>query len=79
MSVGDDKADVGCDGTDVGHVIVDPFELQQNCARHECGRRHLNFSRPLDCLAERRSVRKTGIAGNAFRQEHGFMNRQVLK
>ncbi len=79
MSVGDDEADVGRNGPDVGHVIVDPFELQQNRARHQSGWRHFNFGRPLDRLAESRRVGKTGIAGNAFRQEHGLMNRQALK
>ncbi len=78
MGVGDDKSYIRRDGPDVGHVIVDPLELQQNRANHQTAWRHFNLSRPLDGLAEGRAVGKTGVAGDAFRQKHGLRNRQVF-
>ncbi len=79
VGVGDHEPDVGGNGADVGDVVVDALQLQQNGA-HELGaERDLNSRRPLDRLAERRAVGEGGIAGNALGQEHGAVYWQVLE
>ena len=79
MRIGDNEADVGGDGPDVGDMVVDSLQLEQNRAYDQGGRRHIDSGRSFDRLTEGGGVGETGIPGNALGQEDGLVNRQVFK
>jgi hypothetical protein len=75
MGICNDEADIGRNGTDVGDMIADSFQLQQDGPHHQTAQRHFNAGRAFDGLTECRAVGKTRISRNAFRQENGFVYR----
>src|SRR5437868_12871952 len=79
MGIGDDESDIVHDGSDIGHVIVDAFQLQQDGAHARSQAWNLDRSGALDSLTERCAVRKTGIAGDALREKDGALDRSALK
>ena len=69
MRVGDDEADVHGDGADVGDVIVDALQFQQDRAHDLRAKGNFDLRRFLDCLAERRAVGEGRIARHALGQK----------
>ena len=80
VGVGDDEADVGGDGADIGDVVVDPLQFQQDGAQdggRAAGPRHR--PRVLDGLAEGGAVGESGIPGYALGQEDGVVHGHMLE
>ncbi len=66
VGVQDAVADVVCERADVGGVVVEPFELEQECSQVLPGGRDGDAERVLDREAERQVVADGGVAGDAF-------------
>jgi len=79
VGVGDNEADVRGDGADIADVVGKALELEQNGAHHTGARRDAGTRGGLNGLAEGGAVRKSGIAGDAFGEEHGTVNGHVLE
>ena len=79
VRIGDHEADVRGDGSDIGGVVVDAFQLEQNRAHPGSGLRKLHAADPLHRLAKGRAVRNAGVAGDAFGQRNRVRHRQVLE
>ncbi len=73
MGICNDEADIGRNGADVGDMIADSFQLQQDGPHHQTAQRHFNAGRAFDGLTESCAVGKTRISRNALGQENGFV------
>ncbi len=79
MSVGNHESHVVGDGADIGDVICNSFQFEQNGAHELRTRRNLDLRRPLDGLAECRAVGEGRIAGNALGQKHRAVDGKILE
>src|ERR1019366_7479499 len=68
-----DEANIVCNGPDVGDMIADALQVQQDGPHRQTAERHFNIGRTLDGLTESRTVGKTRISRNALRQKNGFV------
>jgi hypothetical protein len=71
VRIGDHEADVGGDGADIGDVIVDALQLEQNRPQPPRALRYFNPAGLLHRLAERRTMRKARVAGDALGEVDG--------
>ncbi len=79
MGVGDDEADVRGDGADVGGVVVDAFQFEQDDPREARMRRSFHAGRALQSQAIRETVAETRVSGNALCKKNAMVQRHGFK
>jgi hypothetical protein len=79
MSVGNHESNIVGDGSDIGDVICNSFQFEQNGAHELRAFRDLDLRCLLDGLAECRAVGERRIARNALGQKHGAVNGEILE
>src|SRR5205823_3452566 len=79
MCIGNDEGYVSRNCANVTNMVIEPLQFEADRAQGSRAWRRFDIRRSFDRMAEGRRVRKTGIAGNAFRQSHAMWNRQVFE